>query len=362
MADRLKVHILPADLGGCGRYRLVHAGLYLQELGYDITIHDPDKPMPIKVFADTSGKVTKVQGPEADVLVFQRVVNPVHAAAIPLLRQAGYTVVMDADDDFTCIHPSNKAYINLHPKSDSPYTWEANRVAAEGVTLMTVSTEALVKVYGKPGRCIVLDNYIPEVYLSMGHVDSPTFGWPGSIETHPDDLMVTGFAAQRLENDGYQFLQAGPYEEEVARQLGLARMKATGACSMKHWASTVARLGVGWAPLSNTRFNAAKSRLKCLEMSAVSVPYIASPLPEYARITAASGGGILAEKPKQWYRYTKDLIENPSLRRELGAAGHAYAETQTAELHAWRWMEAWQYAYDIEHGAPLVGSKTLIGA
>jgi hypothetical protein len=336
--------------------------MYLQETGHDITIHDPDKPMPIKVFATTDSTVTKVDGPEADVLVFQRVTNLVHAQAIPLLRQAGYAVVMDADDDFTCIHPHNKAFNSLHPRSRTPHSWEYNRVAASGVTLMTVSTDALVNVYGRPGRCVVLDNYIPAVYLTMGHVDSPTFGWPGSVETHPDDLLVTGFAAQRLEQEGYNFLQAGPYEEEVARQLGLTRMKATGACEMRYWASTVARLGVGWAPLTDTRFNRSKSRLKCLEMNAVHVPYVASPLPEYARMTAAGGGGILAEKPKQWYRYTKDLITNPALRRELGEKGHTYASTQTAEQHAWRWMEAWQYAYDIEHGAPLAGTKTVVDA
>lgn len=360
MGGRLKVSVYPADKGGCGRYRLIHASLMLQELGYDVKVHDPDKQMDIRVFADTTGTVTKVDGPDADVIVLQRVTNLVHAQAIPLLRQAGYTVVMDADDDFTCIHPANKAYHGLHPKSDTPHSWEYNRVAAASVTLMTVSTEALLNVYAKPGRGVVLDNYIPAAYLDMGHVDTPTFGWPGSLESHPDDLLATGNAAQRLEGEGYQFLQAGPYEAEVARQLGLTRMKATGACEMKYWASTVARLGIGWAPLSDTRFNRSKSRLKCLEMNSVGVPYVASPLPEYARMTVAGGGGILAEKPKQWYRYTKDLIINAGLRRELGHQGQEYARTQTIEAHAWKWMEAWQYAYDIQHGAPLNGSRTLI--
>lgn len=357
---RLKVHILPADLGGCGRYRLLNAAFRLQDLGYDITIHDPHRPMPIRVFVGMDGTISDVEGPDADVLVMQRVTSKRHAQAIPVLRAKGYTVVMDADDDFTCIHPGNASFYELHPKSPTEHSWEHNRYAAQHVSLMTLSTQALTKVYGTPGRQVVLDNYIPARYLEFAHVDTPTFGWPGTLKSHPDDLYVCGQAAGQLEREGFQFIQAGPYEEEVARILGLARMKATGACDLKYWASTVSQLGSAWAPLSDTRFNRSKSRLKCIEANAVRVPYLASPLPEYARMTAEGGGGLLASKPGDWYKQGKRLLTDHKLRQELGAQGQAYAATQTIEEHAWKWMEAWQYAYDIDHGGTPIGSTAVV--
>lgn len=356
----LKVAVLPADKGGCGRYRLIHAALILRDQGHDVEVFDPAEPMPIKVLASIEGKITDVQAPDADVIVVQRLTSQLHVKAIPILRDKGYAVVMDADDDFTCIHPSNAAYTNLHPRSDTPHSWHYNRQAAQDVTLMTVSTERLMSVYGHPGRTICLDNYIPASYLDLGHVDRDTYGWPGSIETHPDDLLAVGNAAQRLDRDGYTFMQAGPFEEKVGQMLGLTQMRATGACEMRYWPSTVSMLGVAWAPLSDTQFNRAKSRLKCLEANAVSVPYVASPRAEYARMTAEGGGGVLASKPKDWYRKTKELLQNASLRRELGEQGHAYAATQTIEAHAWKWMEAWERAREIQDGGSLIGMKATV--
>lgn len=357
----LKVAVLPADLGGCGRYRLIHAALYLKEVcGEDVQIFNPKEPMPIQVFATINGEITDVQAPDADVIVVQRLTSEIHAKAIPLLRAKGYAVVMDADDDFTSIHPSNAAYTNLHPRSNTPHSWHHNRRAAQDVTLMTVSTRRLMQVYGHPGRTICLDNYIPAAYLDLGHVDRAVYGWPGSIETHPDDLMVVGNAAQRLHRDGYTFMQAGPFEEKVGQMLGIDQMRATGACEMRYWPSTVSMLGVAWAPLTDTQFNRAKSRLKCLEANSVSVPYVASPRAEYARMTAEGGGGVLADKPKDWYRRTKEFLTNDRLRRELGEQGHAYASTQTIEAHAWMWMEAWQRARDIQDGGSLIGMKPTV--
>lgn len=352
MPNQLKVHVYPADKGGCGRYRLLHASLYLQEQGYDVTIHDPDKPMDLRVFSTIDGDVTDADGPEADVLVVQRVTARHHAQAIPLLRAKGYAVVLDADDDFTCIHPSNKAWTNLHPKSSSEHSWRWNNLAARDATLMTVSTKALLDVYANHGRGVIIDNYIPRAYLGLYRVDTTTFGWPGSIESHPNDLGELGTSVQRLVGEGFDFLQVGPHEREVARQLGLTKMKATGPVPLRYWASNIGQLGVGLAPLADTRFNAAKSRLKVLEMNSVGVPYVASPRAEYARMTAEGAGGVLAKNHKEFYRKTKELIVNPTMRRELSEQGAAFAATQVVEDHAWRWMEAWELAYQLQHGTP----------
>lgn len=347
----LKIHVYSADMGGCGRYRLLHAAAILKGQGHDITIHHPDKGMNISVKVDfETDDVIDVIAPEADVLVMQRIASRPHVQAIKILRERGYTVVLDLDDDMTRIPVKNKAYQALDPRNGTRMSWLNTSAAAEAATLVTVSTKALVDVYGHHGRVMILDNWVPERYLELSHQDRPLYGWAGSIESHPDDLPVVGNAARLLAQEGHHFFQVGPHQLEVTKQLELPVHRATGPVSMSLWASSVSLLGISWVPLVDTLFNAAKSRLKGLESNSVGVPYIASPRAEYVRMTAEGAGGLLASKPREWYKKTLQLLTDHSMRRELGQQGREWAATQTIEKHAWKVLEAWHYAYDIQHG------------
>jgi glycosyltransferase involved in cell wall biosynthesis len=92
-------------------------------------------------------------------------------------------------------------------------------------------------------------------------------------------------------------------------------------------------------------------------MCAAGVPWVASPRPEYARLHAA-GAGILADRPRTWYRELKRLRESPALREELSQAGREVAATNRLEDHAWRWHEAWEKAYELQRG---VRTPSVIG-
>ena len=67
-------------------------------------------------------------------------------------------------------------------------------------------------------------------------------------------------------------------------------------------------------------------------------------------MTLEGGAGLLADKPKHWFKQTFRLLTDTAFRRELSEQGRAYAATQTIEEHAWRWWEAWSYAYNLQHG------------
>jgi hypothetical protein len=112
----------------------------------------------------------------------------------------------------------------------------------------------------------------------------------------------------------------------------------------------VAELGIGIAPLADTRFNRCKSWLKPLELSALGVPWVASPRVEYARLHA-EGAGILADTPRRWHRELRRLQLSPALRAELAAAGREVAARFRLEDNAWRWLETWSAAHDKQHRA-----------
>jgi hypothetical protein len=43
------------------------------------------------------------------------------------------------------------------------------------------------------------------------------------------------------------------------------------------------------------------------------------------------------------------LVRDDALRKELSEAGRAIARQFTIEDNAWRWLEAWERAYQVDH-------------
>ena len=297
----------------------------------------------------SGGQISDVVVPRgADVIVLQRVAHSLHAQVITLLRKKGVAVVIDMDDDLTCIHRNNKAWMNYHPKSNTPYSWRNAEQACRDATLVTVSTAPLLKVYAKHGRGLIIDNYVPQSNLDIAVEQGDAFGWAGTTLSHPADLSVCGRLVQQLVDDGYKFRVIGP-KSEVKAQLKLTQEPDyTGIIKIQDWAAETARLKVAMAPLEISPFNNAKSRLKAIEAASVGVPWVASPRQEYRRFHRESGSGLLADTPKDWYKSIKQLMDDEPLRKELGERGREYMRTQTIEANAHLWLDAWTQAYEFE--------------
>lgn len=351
----MRVYVYPGDRTGCGLYRMKAPALALKAQGYDVHVVLPDErtgDVGLHGYQDSDGNLVHVEPPrDADVMVLQRVTMGQLGQAIPLIRQQGIAVVVDMDDDLTCVDPRNVAWTEMHPRMGKRgHTWANATQACMDATLVTVSTPALLKVYAPHGRGVVLDNYIPEAYLNIPHDDSDLLGWAGSIRSHPGDLPVVGASVARLIGEGHRWLTVGD-GLAVREPLGLQEdPPATGLVPLEGWAAAVAQLGVGIAPLADTKFNRSKSRLKALEMSAVGVPWVASPRTEYTKLHQL-GCGVLVDKPRAWYRELKALAADPARRMELSAAGRAVAAEHTIEANAWRWAEAWAKARLIQNQA-----------
>lgn len=345
--------MFPADTGGCGYYRLIWPANILRAAGHDVKLIHPDVKRRLSGGMDANNKLVSVIMPkDADVVVMQRVSSKFIADAIKIMRDNGVAVVLDIDDDMKAIHQGNPAWAALHPRGTSnteEYNWDAAQLAYDSATLVTTSTDALLKRYASHGRGVVLRNVVPEVLLEFEHVDNETIGWPGEVRTHPDDPHVVGPAMAKLQREGYTFRIIGsPRGTKEAFMLDKPPASA-GPTTIDGWPRALATLGVGIAPLNDTRFNEAKSWLKMLELAAVGVPCIGSPRAEYRRLNAM-GVGLLADNPRQWYRHAHTLLTNPQMRREMSEAGRAAVAELTIQKQAWRWMEAWERAYEIQRG------------
>lgn len=343
----MKVIVYAADAFGCGSFRMIWPGEACAAAGHDVTMVEPqDRRLKVVMEGDTVKDVLDV---DADVVVLQRVTHAYMAQAVAVMRAKGITVVVDVDDDLSSIHPSNPAW-KVHRPGAGLHSWHNVALACRNASLVTVSTPALLDVYARHGRGHVLHNYLPDYYYGLPRTDSDVVGWPGSYHSHPNDPEVVGGAVARLVDEGAEFVMRGD-PTSAGRAFGLAEDPPGGGVPIEEWPPAVASLGIGIAPLADTKFNAAKSHLKPLEMSACGVPWVASPRAEYRRLHAM-GAGVLADRPRVWYRELKRLRESAALRAELSEAGRAVAEQLRLSQHAWRWQEAWARAYEMQQATP----------
>ena len=353
----MTVYVYPADPYACGHFRMTWPAQHLIAAGHDVRVVEPaDRQMPMLIRGD---HVTDVRVPDdADVIVFQRVTHRWVAEGIPLIRARGVAVVVDLDDDLGRIHPDNAAFTQLSPRTENTigpdgnrnmHSWHHLTTACRDATIITVSTPALARRYGH-GHARVLHNYLPDHYYGLPRVDHDGVAWPGSIYAHPNDPQAAGNAIARLcQEDPNAFTVVGD-PNGTGRAFGLpSDPDGTGAFDLADWPRAVATIGVGIAPLADTRFNESKSFLKPLEMSGTGVPWVGSPRAEYQRLHDM-GCGLLADTPRAWHKALTRLRADPSLRAELSEAGRSVAETLRLRDHAWRWAETWADAAAMERG------------
>ena len=359
----MKVYVYPADLAGCGYYRLIWPSATLQRQGHrdDIRLVHPDNNQKLSGGKNEDGQLVQVFAPDdADVIVFQRVSSATIVDAIKIMRTHGIAVVVDIDDDMHAIHNRHPAFHMFNPNTGgrvAEYNWEYAKQACEAASWVTVSTPALLRRYAPHGRGTVLYNCVPEVYHKIEQPkDLPyTIGWPGSLHSHPGDPDVCGPAMGRLQRAGHRFKIIGtPRGTKEAFMLDTEPV-SPGPAPLGAYPHALARLSVGICPLADTRFNEGKSWLKMLELASVGVPVIASPRAEYRRLHAR-GVGLLADNPKTWYRHGLSLMESEARRVELAEAGRAAVRDLTIEANAWRWWEAWSEALAFERSQAAVGS------
>lgn len=377
----MKVVAYPSDDFGCGHHRIIWPAQALQAQGHDVTIVRAQDRHIRLAFGDY-GELRDVQlEGDFDVVIFQRITSGRMVQAITKLREKGIAVVVDVDDDLSSIHPSNPAWTMLNPnrakheteiaaragmfKSQAhmdayraerekryDHSWNHLHEVCRRATLVTVSTPELLRRYAAHGRGVVLPNLTPDHYLAVPHEDSDLIGWPATLASHPNDPHALGNALARVMQDGARFATAGGNDQaQMKIAFGLPREpEDMVAGEIDTWPDVVTLLGLAVAPLADTRFNAAKSWLKPLECAAVGVPVIMSPRAEYTRLHKL-GIGILAEKPRDWYRALRSLLDDVPRRLDASLAGREAARGLAVSTNAWKHWEAWDKSLNIQlHG------------
>ncbi len=352
----MRVAVFPSDDGGCGWYRLRYPAVNLQAQGHDVVIDPPD--MAFYRNADTGQPVSVDL--DADVAVVQRTVRDIAVDFVATLKAAGHRVIVDVDDDLDALHDGHPYIGVLNGEGRSPENLHRVCRMADAVT---VTTPALAERYGY-GKAVVLPNLVPASYLRVeARRKGPLrVGWTGRPVSHIGDAGVMGGrVGPVVAAAGARFAAWGSSAPRTFVEVGVpvsAQVTVPHRPLRSGYPGSVAELSVGLAPLQWTEFDVAKSWLKTAEYSALGVPWIASPLPEYSKMHAM-GCGLLAHTPEEWAEHVGRLLGSPSERAELAEAGRAVMASLTYEQHAGRWWDAWT-GTGVDGG--LSASAMVVGA
>ena len=342
----VRIHVLPADIGGCGRYRLIWPGLQVKanapELEVEIFSPDSEASKIQAILYDDENGLEHVlaTGRDCDVAIIQRPLQKLLADVIPHFQARGIKVIVEIDDDFHSIHPQNVAFkaSNLGERRNAANLMRACATADRVVC----STPALLARYGC-GHGVVIPNYVPESYTKIEKVwhEPNRVGWSGSTATHPNDLQVMGAGIPEAVRAGSDVYIVGT-AVGFGRRVGLAPsqiVNVSGWVDIVDYPAQMAEVDVGVVPLELTAFNQAKSWLKGLEFAAVGVPFVASPTDPYIEL-AQMGIGLLQPDRKKWGRTIKAMIPD---REELGAEFRRQVLNHdlTIERQWEQWLKAW---------------------
>lgn len=329
-----------------GHYRLTWPAQALAAAGHDVTLGAGNIGALWTDLGDLS--ICRAVDIQADVAVFQRPLDRDIAEAIPILQAQGTAVVVEIDDDFHALPAGHPARVETSAGHNPTRNRRWLRIACERADLVTCTTRPLVDRYAPHGRAIILPNCVPHSYLTIPRPrhTGVRVGWTGSTVTHVGDLAAagTGIADGLRDVRGAAFWVVGT-GNGVRTQLGLDDLHASGWVSLDRYPHAYAELDIAVAPLAANRFNEAKSWLKPLEAAALGIPCVASPTTPYLEAEAA-GLCRTAATPDDWRRRIRALLIDPAAREIAGEDARAQAAQWTVEGNAWRWLEAWEQAFD----------------
>jgi|TARA_R100000935_G_scaffold57753_1_gene92484 glycosyltransferase involved in cell wall biosynthesis len=175
---------------------------------------------------------------------------------------------------------------------------------------------------------IDLDTY--EIRAEAVTKDKLRVGWIGTPQTwqalaHPVHKVLDPV----LEKKNALFVAVGAgMQSETA-----------GTLKILPWAeetevALIQSMDIGVMPLPNTPWARGKCGYKLIQYMACGLPVVASPVGVNRDIVEDGVNGFLAENNDEWHTAIKKLLDDPDLRRRMGAAGRKKVEEQYS-LQVW---------------------------
>lgn len=350
----------PADWHGCAYYRVEMPLGELRNRGHHVTIAaiargDAADAM---MQADTIvAQRTCLPHPTARWQCLRQVNNPayrtwlhqpgnpnrdlieIHAQAA--LRDRRHHLVLELDDDLWHVDPSSpRAYAFYR----DPAVLERLGQNIARADTVTVTTHRLAERLTPINPNVhVIPNAIPTWLLTHERPRRSdgiiTIGWAGS-GTHAMDWAICDTAVRRVLGHSRAELHVMGDWSLAWSRIPASKVRTTPWITSVDDYYQAIDFDIGLAPLAEHPFNWSKSPVKALELAALGIPVIASPVGPYAEFVLHGKTGLLAANTQDWIRHLRDLIHDHAMRAELGTNARRYAAGWTIEAIAPLWERA----------------------
>ena len=267
------------------------------------------------------------------------------------LHKAGIAVIYEMDDDMV-----SEDFVKRIMYKDGygiqyarrRMKWIRNVIqTCDGVTVSSQRLATMVRgVTDKPVR--VVPNYIDLDWFwqiqSMNErkVEGLTIGWAGGARPDDDILpMVEAWKRIAARYPDVKFVVQGHHAKVFYDSLPLDRIAPLEWLPIDGYPAGLLNIDIGCCPLSDTKFNRAKTYIKAMEYAASGAAVVASPT-VYNQIIEHGADGYIATTADDWERHLTALVESESQRKTIAMALlDKIKREHTLKTEAWRWVEAW---------------------
>ena len=265
---------------------------------------------------------------------------------VELAKALGQRIIVDVDDYHDALTPDNIAYHKTHPDNNKIVNRDNYRQVIAAADTIVVSTPCLYELYKTqhPDVRMVRNGVNMLQFEKKKHTTAkPVIGWTGGTNYRNGDLeQLTAWLPEFLEEHDLIFHHAGhdPHAPSFADVVGLPTHRVTTSpiTPIEYYALGLERFDIGIVPLSDIPFNHAKSNIKGLEYAAANIPFVASPLPEYALLNTY-GVGALADTPDVWRSHMTALLDYTYRKKAAARARTVVAKEWSIEARAAEWKE-----------------------
>jgi len=238
--------------------------------------------------------------------------------------------LMEIDDYIIDIPLGNAGFDQMRPGSRRTAIAMEQMRQSDGVI---VSTPYLKEQYSnRNANIFVVPNSIDFKAWDSARIrkgsDRIRIGWIGG-GTHGPDLDVVLPVIEELINENpkvwfYCIHGATPAVKKMAHTYWTHKWSKINLYP-KFMSSF--KFDIGIAPLVDNNFNRGKSNLRWLEYSALEIPCVASPLPDFVRSIEEGKTGFLAHDLEEWKSRLQLLIDSEGLRRQMGEQAYQSVKT-----------------------------------
>jgi glycosyltransferase involved in cell wall biosynthesis len=296
-------------------------------------------------FGSTDDKLPVERLRACDLIHVYRAADASLLKALASLQADGVVISWDNDDDVTAISEHSPSYRQLGGLKGAQDFQRQTR-AIQLADIVTTTSRALASKFTEVGArdVEIIENYLPPEFArtdrSHKRDDSVVIGWAALREHEADLLLLSLRPALR------EVLDAHPRVRLVSVGLDLgiehSRCETRKRVAFEELPITLGEFDIGIAPLADIAFNRARSNVKLKEYAIAGVPWLASPVGEYASMGARQGGQLV--KQDDWADALSALIHSGRKRMALRARGRLWARRQTIDLHIHRWEKVFEQA------------------